>query len=108
MSSSDSNGATPAFRELSDSEMIEALEIGHTFPGDFPIVVIAKHGDDFPKLLEQTVSQAQGDAAYSITERPSSEGRYVSYRVEVHVDSAHAALERKRLISGLDGVILLL
>ena len=102
------NGSTPAPRSLSDEELIQALELGHTFPCYFPIVVIAKRGEGFLERLEATVKEAQGEAPYRIAERPSREGRYVSYRLEVHVDGAREALDRQRGVAGLDGVLFVL
>lgn len=71
-------------------------------------MVIARSGDAFLERLEAAVAQAQGEAPYRITERPSSQGSYVSYRLELHVDSAREALEKKRVVSELDGVMFLL
>ena len=97
-------GTEPLDRET----RVALLEDAHDFPGPFRIVVIARAGEAFLARLEATVASLQGDEPYTITERPSRKGTYVSYRVEVHVGGGQDALDRKDALAGLPGVVTLL
>lgn len=89
-------------------DLLHALEEAHEFPGYYPIVVIARTGEDFEELLRYELSHAQGESPYTIDARLSRNGNYVSYKVEVFVDSAQIALDRKAALADLDGVLMLL
>jgi putative lipoic acid-binding regulatory protein len=88
--------------------LILAMEEAHEFPGYYPVIVIAQQGEDFRALLYQTLSVTQGQAPFEVTERPSRKGTYISYRIEIFVESARSALDRKLVISSLEGVLYLL
>jgi len=94
--------------EDDEARLVSALEEAHAFPGFYPMVVIAREGEAFRALLHQALASDQSAASFRITERPSRKGTYVSYRVEVHVQTARAALALKGVISLLDGVIVIL
>jgi putative lipoic acid-binding regulatory protein len=91
-----------------DETITAAMEEVYDFPGYYPVVVIARRGLDFEAVLQATLAAAQGDAPFRVRERASRAGNYVSYRVEVHVSTAHQALARKNLLADLPGVLLLL
>jgi putative lipoic acid-binding regulatory protein len=95
-------------RKLTRLEVLEVLRANFTFPGLFPITVIARSGSDFYALLHSTLEELQGDAAFSIIERPSSKKNFTSYRIEIHVDSASTALFRKEVIASTEGVLMML
>jgi putative lipoic acid-binding regulatory protein len=91
-----------------DAELVAAMERQHDFPGFYPVVVIARRDVDFEARLRGAVAAQQGAAPWRITERRSRRGNYVSYRVELHVDTARIALARKAVLAGLRGVLVIL
>jgi putative lipoic acid-binding regulatory protein len=110
MSNSDgtgSNGHDPAALEA-EHRIRAAMEDAYGFPGFYPVVVIARQGPDFEADLQATLAAEQGGSPYRIRERTSRKGNYVSYRVELYVETAQAALDRKAILAELPGVLLLL
>jgi len=102
------DGVDGADGRIDEARAIEAIESGHEFPVYFPIVVVARRGPEFHALLQRTVEGAQGDAPFRIRTRASRRGRFVSYHVEVFLESGREALARRSEIGGLPGVIVLL
>ena len=94
--------------KLDETQQIEALELAHEFPGYFPIVVIARQDEGFTGRLEALVAELQGAAPHRSSQRSSSRGGYVSYRLELYVDSAAEALIRRASLSEMPGVVMLL
>lgn len=86
---------------LDEATQIQLLEAYHTFPGSFTIVLITRPDDAFVALLQATVAAEQGVDTFEIEVRPSRKGNYVAYRVHVHVSSARAALDRRRVLAAL-------
>jgi len=86
---------------LDEATQIQLLETYHTFPGSFTIVLITRPDESFVALLQATVAAEQGIDMFEIEVRPSSKGNYVAYRVHVHVSSARAALDRRRVLAAL-------
>lgn len=86
---------------LDEATQISLLETYYAFPGLFTIVVITRPDQEFFALLQATVAAEQGVDAFEIEVRPSRQGHYVAYRVHVHVASAHAALNRRRVLAAL-------
>ena len=97
-------------KEAIDTEqrIHQAMDDEYGFPGYYPVVVIARQSLNFEAHLQATVAAEQGERPYRIRERPSREGNYVSYRVELYVDTAQAALDRKAVLADLPGVLMLL
>ena len=91
-----------------DAEIVAAMESQHAFPGYYPVVVIARRGEGFEERLRGAIEAQQGEAPWRLTERRSRQGNYVSYRVELHVDDARTALQRKAVLAELSGVLVLL
>ena len=94
---------------LDEAEQAAALELAHVFPGPFPVVVIARPEDAFEHRLARLIAELQpagGNARLSV--RPSRGGRYVSYRIELQLPTAHAAVRCRARLAELDGVLLLL
>lgn len=103
------DGDLPELPEAHDeTHLINAMEEAHEFPGYYPVIVIAHEDDAFRELLYRTLSITQGTAPFEVTERPSRKGTYISYRIEIFVESARSALDRKMVISSLEGVLYLL
>lgn len=86
---------------LDEATQISLLETYYAFPGLFTIVIITRPDQEFFALLQATVAAEQGVDAFEIEVRPSRQGHYVAYRVHVHVSSAHAALNRRRVLAAL-------
>lgn len=92
--------------DLIDEEMsIALIEDAHSLPGVYPVVVIAARDEAFRALLLATVESEQRGDPFTITDRKSSRGNFISYRVELHVDSGRAALKRKAALAALEGVV---
>lgn len=101
--------AAPHAAPIDEARLVEAMEAAHVFPGYYPIVVIARDDDAFRERLHATLGGWDaGDPAYRVTEQPSSRGAYVSFRVEIFVDSARMALDRKAVIAEISGVLMML
>lgn len=98
----------PVQEAIEEAQIISAMESAHAFPGYYPIAVIAKGDDAFRERLHVALGDMQGEAPFRVTERPSTNGTYISYRVEVHVESAHVARVRKNAIAGIAGVLVML
>jgi hypothetical protein len=102
------NGKPSRIFEEEEQRLVDAMEGAHEFPGFYPVVVIARHGLGFEAELNASIAAVQGEAPFRIRERSSREGNYISYHVELYVESALEALERKAVIGGIAGVIVLL
>ncbi len=98
----------PGNRPLSRPELLEVLRTNHVFPGDFPITVFARSGNEFYALLHATLKELQGETSYTIQERPSSKKNFNSYRIQIWVESAETALFRKEAIGRIEGVLMML
>jgi len=90
------------------SELIKAMEEAYDFPCFYPASVIAKADEDFLVRLRKALDYEQGGREFRITKKPSSEGNYISYRIELFVDSADMALDMKDFIRKIYGVIILM
>ncbi len=89
-------------------ELIEAMEEVYDFPCFYPASVIAKAGEDFLLRLRKALDYEQEGREFRITKKPSSKGNYISYRIELFVDSADMALDMKDFIRKIEGVIVLM
>lgn len=98
----------PGSRPLSRLELLEVLRASHVFPGEFPITVFAKSGNEFYARLHATLRELQGETSYTIHERPSSKKNFTSYRIQIFVESAETALYRKEIIGQISGVLMML
>ncbi len=109
-----SNGRRAQLPELAEAEraerrrMIEAMEEAHDFPGFYKVVVIAESDDGFRASLVQLVEVSQAEAPYRMQQRPSRRGTYVAYHLELYVETAGEALNRKSLLAQLEGVRVLI
>jgi putative lipoic acid-binding regulatory protein len=118
MASGGSNGSSNGQRRsaavrayLSDADdrlLLDSIASAHQFPGYYPIVVIARREAAFQARLHAAVTSDQDGAPFRIRERPSRQGNYIAYRVEVYVDSPEIALARKSALAALTGVLFLL
>lgn len=88
------------------SESMRALlEQHHTFPGPYVFRVIgAAKGDsvDVQAGIEQTLG-AQA-ISFTLTTQPSSAGRFVSYRVNAHLETVEQVLSLTSQLQQLPGV----
>jgi putative lipoic acid-binding regulatory protein len=92
----------------SEAQLLAAMELSHTFPGFYPVVVIGHHGPDFEDRLRGAILIVQGGEPFTIRERHSAQGRYIAYHVELFVDTARTALSRKTLLAEVEGVLWML
>jgi len=95
-------------RQALEAQLVAAMEQAHTFPGFYPVVVIGRHDDGFHDRLRSAVILAQGSAPFTLRQRPSSHGQYVAYHLEIYVDTARVALDRKGYLAAVEGVLWLL
>lgn len=93
---------------LDEALSIELIEDAHSLPGIYPVVVIAARDEEFREILLATVESEQDGDPFTITVRESSRGNFISYRVELHVESGRAALDRKAALAALEGVVTVL
>lgn len=91
--------------DLDEDMSIALIEDAHSLPGIYPVVVIAARGDTFRATLVATVELEQQGDPFTITHRESSQGNFISYRVELHVESGRDALQRKSVLAALEGVV---
>lgn len=84
------------------------MEERYHFPCFYPVVIIARNESAFAQRLEAALVYEQDGDDYTITERPSSQNNYISYRIEMFVQSAEVALRRKEFLRNVQGVMVLL
>jgi len=89
-------------------QRIEAMENAHSFPGLYPIIIFARNDPVFYSHLHAALMYEQDGAPFTIIERESSKKNFISFRIELFVESAGIALEREEFLSGLDGVLMML
>ena len=93
---------------LNRDEMLAVLRQNHTFPGEYPITVIARSDLAFYATLHMALEELQGESSFTIEEKPSSKKNFTSYRIEIYVESAETALYRKEAIGKISGVLVML
>jgi putative lipoic acid-binding regulatory protein len=71
-------------------------------------VLIARQEAAFEARLEALLLELLPGGAPGIRRRASSDGRFVSIRLDVHMSSAQQALTIRERLAALDGVVLLL
>jgi putative lipoic acid-binding regulatory protein len=109
MANETGNGHSPAQSDSSDHErVLAAIDEAYDLPGRFPVVLIAPSGSGFRDQLDVELGRLQGDAPFDIRERESRHGNYMSYRIELHVESAEDALAKKSALAELPGVLMTL
>ena len=89
-------------------ELLTAMEEVYEFPCFYPASVIAKAGEDFLARLRKALDYELEGREYKITKKQSTRGNYISYRIELFVDSADMALDMKEFIRKIEGVIILM
>jgi putative lipoic acid-binding regulatory protein len=89
---------------------IELLEANHVFPGDVSVSVIARNEDDVASRILAAVDAVLGQplAADAHERHPSSQGKYVSHRLNVRCASAETVLDLFARLRAVDGVITVL
>jgi putative lipoic acid-binding regulatory protein len=93
---------------LNRDELLEVLRRHYTFPGEYPITVIARNDLAFYATLHMALEELQGESSFTIEEKPSSKKNFTSYRIEIYVESAETALYRKEAIGKISGVLVML
>ena len=94
---------SPEAERLRDIELIEAC---YSFPGDFPLSVIARNDEAVEADIVATAAAAGTISAHE--RQPSKEGKYISHRLQVRVDSASEAHALRAALRRLDGVMTVL
>ena len=89
-------------------QLLEAMRNEYTFPGYYPITLIARSDLKFYAHLHAALEYEQEGRDFEIKERASSKKNYMSYRIKVFVRSAEEALERKEFLRSLAGVLVML
>jgi putative lipoic acid-binding regulatory protein len=97
---------------VSDDEKrtLELLEANHTFPGDYPVTVIALNSDGITGALVGAIEEELGVAleATACETRSSSGGKYLSHRLKVPCASAADVLRLYARIRRVEGVVTVL
>lgn len=106
---SDGKSAAADFsQQMTDEELVQVLDEAYSFPDYFPVVVIARCAIGFDLQLQEVVAEFQAGAPFTIEERLSRKGNYVSYHVDIFVEDARSALARKTVLAEMPGVLMLL
>jgi putative lipoic acid-binding regulatory protein len=97
---------------LSDDEKrtIELLEANHTFPGDYPVTVIALNSDTVTTALVASIEAELGAPlpATGRETRSSSGGKYLSHRLRVPCLQAADVIRLYASIRRVQGVVTVL
>ncbi len=97
---------------MSDDEKrsLDLLEANHTFPGDYPITVIALNSDDVTAALVESVQEGLAEplAEAARETRSSSGGKYLSHRLRVPCASAADVIRLYARIRRVQGVVTVL
>lgn len=90
-----------------EKRTLELLEANHSFPGDYPLVVIAQNADDVTAAVYRAVAEetgaAPGDEARE--SRSSSGGKYLSHRIAVRCQGAADVVRLYARLRRVDGVV---
>jgi putative lipoic acid-binding regulatory protein len=89
---------------------LQLLEANHVFPGEFTLSVIA-FGEERVTVAILAAAwpeqpRAPGDDGHQTV--PSAQGKYVSHRLRVKVQSAHEVLALFARLRAVDGVVTVL
>lgn len=97
---------------MNDDEQrsLELLEANHSFPGDFPLTVIALNSEEVTRALVQAVEEAlpaplPDDARET---RLSSGGKYISHRLRVPCAAAADVIRLYARVRQVSGVVTVL
>jgi putative lipoic acid-binding regulatory protein len=94
---------------LTDDEKrtIELLEANHSFPGDYPLVVIAHNADQITAAICASVAEELGAPVddQARESRPSSGGKYLSHRLSVRCQEAADVVRLYARLRRVDGVV---
>ena len=93
---------------LDEAQQAAALELAHTFPGPLPVVVIARPAGGFDERLRALLAELQAESSCSARVQRSREGRFMSVRLVLQVESAAHAIAIRNRLAELDGVLMLL
>lgn len=85
--------------------LLAALGAQYAFPCYYPIVLIARNEASFLDALHAALTVLQNGADFIISRRESDKKNYISCKVDVFVESAEAALDRKNALNSLPGVL---
>ena len=101
---------TPGDSPEARRRAIDLLEANHGFPCSFSLSVIARSDDavEAALLAAAAVGLAEplGEGAHH--RKPSTQGKYVSHRLNVPCQSAEAVLDLFARLRAVDGVITIL
>ena len=95
----------PLNQDASEEQLLAAMNDAYSFPGMYPVVVIMRNENECRKRLEAAITFFQDGDEYTITERASSRGSYISFHVQIWVPDARSALERKEAFRTQAGVV---
>ena len=91
-----------------EDELIEAMNAVHDFPGFYPVVLIMRNVEGVRPFVDAAVAYVQDGDAYTVTEKASSKGTYLSFHLQLWVADARIALRRKEELRTLDGLMSIL
>ena len=93
-----------------EKRSLDLLEANHTFPGEYPLTVIALNTDEVTAALLKSVEEGLAEplAEAARETRSSSGGKYLSHRMRVPCASAADVIRlyaRIRLVQGVVTVL---
>lgn len=77
----------------------------HTFPGPFEFRVVVRPVHRTTAVTAVASAVGGGDALLSVDEKRSAQGNYVSLRITVQAESAHAVLDVYEVVRRVEGVL---
>lgn len=92
---------------LDHEASLALLNDQHSFPGSYEFRVVI-HPTARSTVVSAVSAAAGGRAVTEVTERQSRTGRFTSIRLVVHLEVAQDVLDIYAVISGLDGVLMVL
>jgi len=87
---------------------IALLESQHSFPGEFEFRVVIRPSAKTAALGAVMAVTGGVTALVDVSERPSSNGNYLSLRVRVEVDEATRVLDVYEVLRRVEGVLTIL
>ena len=93
-----------------EKRSLALLEANHSFPGDFPLTVIALNSDEVTEALVRSIEEGLSEplAADARESRLSSGGKYMSHRLRVPCAAAADVIRLYARVRQVSGVVTVL
>jgi putative lipoic acid-binding regulatory protein len=88
-----------------EQRSLDLLNANHTFPGEYPLSVIALHNDQVTAAIHGAIADELGTPLGDVERRSSSGGKYLSHRLSVRCAQAADVLRLYARLRRIDGVM---